>query len=410
MTTHETGSREELRYKRVTQGDRTISTDMTVYPHGGSPTGPSRSGNRGPTDQVDVGLRVRDNVLRSFTVPAGFGNVQLYGAYDEAFEQIFAKAWTAAVSITGTDIASTGTGNKFTSATSGKFDALASQVPCPVWIKRDGATPLSLPAIALSVVTGGSPELVIGTDSQHGKTLTVVGAGDNVTIMHGGVLKEGTTPFYAAIERAQTGLGHYHIGWDLMCSRFQAEWQAAQDPRYSFDFMGTDANNATATYGTGSQTAAPTFPPFNPGTDFAVYQENGEAAPASALFPVRHTLTLDRAPVAIHPLGYTGPKEHELGTLRVSGQSNLFSNNGARLAGQRQITNADTSFMWMDRKTSGGVTNGMVWWVPRAQYSTGEQANGGQDNPVNTNLQWNAALHSTYGLVVCVARLPALPL
>jgi len=418
MTDFQTGAGEELRIVLTDEQDTSSVTDMTVLPHSGNPTGPNKPYSRGPTDEVNSDLQIQDNPVRGFTVPFSYDGLWRYGIHDIPLQMVMGSAWSAAVSITGTDIASAATGNKFTSVTATKFAAFTAQVPCPVWILRDGATPLATYAIA-TAVEDTETTLVIGDGTagdDFGVTLTVVAASDNVTIMHSGVLKNGSTAYWAIVERANADVGLYYAGYGMMCTNYDFKAQKGQDPGASFQFMGRDANDATSTFGTGTETAAGTFSAFNSGADLVYFGENGLFAamdPTDAAIgwlPSQVNLSVSSAATPIDPMGINGPYANVKDTVTLSGNFSLFTTDAARVIRQRQVTNADSSLCWVNQKTVGAVTNAYFHWLPRIQYNTAEPGGGGQGGVSTLNYPFSVAKDQTHLISYAIARFAAVPL
>lgn len=419
MAGFQSGAREELRYVRTDERDVSSGTDYQIIPHSGNMTGPHKPGNRGPTDEVRADLRVGDNPLRGFTVPFQFGGVWRYGIYDDLIEMMLGGLFSSAVSIADTDIASDATGNKFTSATTDKFNDLSADVPCLVWIKRDGATPLSTLAVAISVVEGASPELVIGTGvagADFGKTLTVEAAGDNVTIMHSGVVTEGVLELYAMLERAQLGVGHFHVGFGCIATQMDLNQQKGQDPTFGMQFMGVDHDSATTTFGTGTEIPAGTFNAFNAGSDIKFFGEDGEfstaftAASDLELFVNTINLAIACAAPAVDPMGIDGEYSHGRDTITPSGRFTLYTNDDARLVAAKQEGNVDSSLIWMNQKTVGGVTKAYGHWLPHIQYESADHEGGGKGGILTRPLTWRARISETHGLMYSLTRFDGLPL
>lgn len=418
MTTFQSGATEEIRLALNTQFATTSAGDLQLIPHSGNPSGPSKPYSRGPTDEVQANLQINDNLVRGFTVPFSYGGIWRYGIHDMPIQMILGSPWSAAVAITDTDIASNDTGNTFSSATTGKFDALAADVPCPVWIFRDGASPLATMAIATAVVEGATPSVTIGLgdgSDTFGVDLADVAAGDSVTIMHGGINRIGTTEYFAIAERAQTGLGIFYVGLGLMCTSWSLQQAKGSDATVSFDFMGIDADDALTTFGTGTVTAANTFPAFSTGADWRFFGEGGKFSSydptddVTGWLPQSMNLNVASAANAIDAMGQDGPSAHTKDTVIVSGDYSIFTNKAGRLLGQKQKLNQDSSLFWANKKTdTSGVTAAYAHWVPRVQYESTDQDGGGQGGTLTSPTPWMASQHPTYLDTYVIGRFPAL--
>ena len=423
MTTFQAGAGEELSMQLNTEIVEVSATDLQIMPHAGNPTGPHKPFARGPSDEVQADLQIQDNPVRGFTVPFQFGGPFRYAIHEMPMRMVMNSNWTAAVSITGTDIATAATGNKFTSATVDKFNSLTPLVPCPIWIVRNAAVTgpiIATPAIALSVVEGASPELVIGAGTagvDFGITLTTVAAGDDVIIMHSGVMNNGTTELFAVVEREQKGLGHFHGGFGMLGTQWDLNQQKGSDPTNAFQFLGRNAKNGTATYGTGTKTAAGTFNAFNVGANFQFFGENGLFSTfgltptTNELFPQRCNASMASAASPVDPMGLDGPEAHSKDTFIASGQFALFSHDDVR-AGPlvRAIGNLESSLFWMNTKTVGAATNAYMFWYPTIQYGDSAQEGGGKGGQGLTTFPWMGKKDATHSITMAVARFTSLPL
>lgn len=425
MSDFQTGAGEEIRFVLTGQYDTTTAADFQAIVHTGSPTGPSMPRSRAQTDEVNPTLQVNDNPSREFTVECTVQGLWRSRLFDLPLQMVMGNLWAPAVSITGTDISSTSAAgvNKLQSATADKFLALATLVPCPVWVKRAGASPLAHYAIALAVQDSNTT-LVLGkgtasgadpSDGVFGVNVGTVAIGDNVTVMNSGVLKNGALELFAMIERAQPGLGHYYAGFGMFMTQCDLTFAKGSDPTWNATWAGKTADNGTATYGTGIVTPAPTFPVFNCGQELKSFGLGGVYAtkdtnPVSAFFPTTIDLSIASAGNPVNPMGCDGPFAHTKDTVIVTGSTNLLSNNAARTFAKRQYTDEDGSIAWANQKTHKGVTESYFHWVPRIQFDTSAQEGGGNGSTVSTALSWMAAKHETYGMTYGIGRFYNLPL
>jgi hypothetical protein len=408
MAEFESGAREEIRWVETDQHDVSSVTDMTVLPHGGNPTGPHKPYDRGPTDEVASDLQVQDNPARSFTVPFSMQNVARYGAHDLPLQQVVNFRWLTAFD-TGVviDIGSDAPGNKLVGP-AGTFDDLAAHVPCVVWLCRGGATPIAgQPVVATEVLAAGA-ELVLALGGANGITLTTVAAGGDVQVMHSGVIKLGTELIFAMIERAQVGLGHFYAGFGLIGTQYDFNGSKGSDPTQSFNFMGKDADNATATFGTGTQTPAPGTKAFNFGSDLKHFREGGTAVPLLFLQSLQYSIQAGVA--AVDPAGIDGPYAHEKNRFQITGTATYFSNDAGRDVGQKANDKADSSLIFALQNTVSGITRAYVDWLPHVQYDQTEQQGGGNDSILTTPTNFMVAKHPTLGLMWSRSRFTGVPL
>ncbi len=399
MTDFQSGSREEIRYARATEQAATAATDMTVLPHSGNPTGPTREWTAGPTDEVTADLSVNDNIAQGYTVPFAFQNVFRYGLYELPMESVFGNEWVTGGTVTGSNIASAATGNKFTGPAS-TFNALKDVVPCHVKITRDGSKPISGIYVATKVKSDGS-ELEIAGATAGGITLTDVAAGDAVTIHAAKVLRNGSAHLFAIIERAQLGLGHFYAAFGAIGTQMDVNIAKGSTPTISFNFQARDADVGTATFGTGTQNAAGSHPPFDSGSGLKYLREGG--AIVEGMFPQSCNLSFAAPVSAIDPAGIDGPYAHSKNRMALTGELVLYTNDAAKDIAAKADARTDSSLQFgLFKANESAVTKGYMFWIPAVQYVTSGLENGGIDGVVTTKLPWAAKKHSTYGFMVCV--------
>lgn len=406
MTEFESGAREAMQWAETSQHAVTAGA-MDVIPHGGNPTGPYKSFQRGPSDEVRSDLQVQDNINRGYKVSAALSNVVRYGAHDKVMEQVFNGRWSAAYNSTVlTTLQTIAAGNKIHPTSGTPFAALAADLPCPVWICRGGASPIAGQVVIATALSGN--DLVLATSSANGLTLTDVAAGDSVQVMHSGILKPGTEHIFALLQRVQAGLGHFYGGFGMMATKLDFKGQKGQDPTWSIDFEGLDCQAATATFGSGVVNAAPAWLGFNFGSDLKQFREGGSVV--STLFPRDVQWSLASPVSPIDPAGQDGPYAHQKNRMVLSGSLEFYSNDSAKAVGVKAQTPTDSSLFFTLQKTEGGVTRAYAKWVPLIQYEQTQQTGGGNDSALMTPLQWHAALSATYGLAMALARFTGVPL
>jgi len=409
MPDFDSGAREELRWIETAEQATTTATDMLVLPHSGNPTGPHKPYSRGPTDEVTSDLTVQGNVARNFTVPFSFQNVCRYGIYDPVFEQVFAERWLAAFDTTVlATIASVAVGNKLVASAGTPFAGLSAQVPCPVWLCRAGADAIpGQPVLATEVLAAGA-ELVLATDANNGITLTDVAEGDNVQVMHSGVLKNGTLDIFAMVERVKKGIGHFHAGFGMFATSLQFNGQKGSDPTWAIEMMGLNADRATATFGTGTEVAAPTTQPYNFGGHLKHLREGGAIVSDLLVRAINWTYNFGAA--VVDPAGVDGPYAHTKIRQQLSGTFNWFKNDAAGAIEDKAHDQVDSSIWYALQRTDGGVTRAVHYWFPLLQYVDAGHEGGGQDSILEVPTPWETAKSATYGLQACTTRFTGVPL
>lgn len=404
MSDFQSGSQEEIRIKIVAEHDTDLGGgDFEVLPHAGNPTGPHKEWSAGPTDEVTSDLSINDNVARGFTVPFSAGNVFRHKCFDTPLKMVLGSQDEAAVTITNsTTIASAATGNKFTGS-AGVFSGLGDQVPCHVWIKRGGSTPIAAaPYLALSVNGDGS-ELTMATATAGGLTLTTVAAGDRVDMHVDQTFRNGTNHIFAIIERAMLGVGQFHAGFGMICTKFGIQAEKGSDPKTDFSFEGIDYAVATATFGSGTETPAPSFPVFNTGSGLRYFRVGGSVN--ADLFLRSISLSIDSPVVAIDPAGVDGPYAHSKNRQTIGGEISLYTNTASRdLAddvNSREVLAVQFGLFCLDAE---GKLNGYMFYVPAAQCEKATHEGGGTDGILMTKVPFGAKRDATTGRVVIISR------
>jgi hypothetical protein len=403
------GSGEELRWVETAEQETSSATDMQVLPHSGNPTGPHKPLSRGPTDEVTSDLTVQGNASRDFTVPLSFQNVCRYGIYHLPFEQVFAGRWTAAFDSTVlATIASVAAGNKLVASAGTPFADLSAQVPCPVWLCRGGADAIpGQPVLATEVLAAGA-ELVIGNATNHGITLTDVAEGDDVQAMHSGVLKNGVELIFAMIERAQAAIEQFRVGYGMLGTKIDFSGQKGSDPTWALEFMGREKETAGVTFGTGTQTPAPTTQPFNFGSHFKHFREGGGIDTDLLIRSINWSYAFGG--VVVSPAGVDGPYAHTKARQTLTGSVNFFTNAAAGAIETKAEDDVDSAIWYALQRTDGGVTRAELVHLPLVQYSDASQEGGGNDNVVETPVQFMTAKSPTLGYQALLARFEDVPL
>jgi hypothetical protein len=138
----------------------------------------SGSKTRNRPSEVRTDLQAAYAITTQEQASAGVNFGLSYGTYDDLLAGLFNNDWSTALTVTGTDIAATGTG--LSSATASKFSSIA----VGQWIRTVGfANPLNNTYRRVTAVTGTTVTLAGG--------LTVEAAGASVTV-RGSRLTNGT--------------------------------------------------------------------------------------------------------------------------------------------------------------------------------------------------------------------------
>lgn len=246
------GSLKQLRVVNETNPGETPASNMQIVPHKGD------SGlDFEPNVQQSQNVNATGEPSQLFTtmtqVKGGYQVDPYYGAHDHFLWSLLKQsAWGSAFSHSGTGIAAVASGNKLTSTTSNAWNDLAPGDFVRVFGFADNDP---FWARVLSRTTGANPELALDPVDV---TLVDEAAGEEVTVMHSGKLILGTTPQYLSIEEAHLDIGQFWINQGCMPGtwNFVADCQQGCSSQFS-DFLGLKQDRGSATFGTGTETAAP---------------------------------------------------------------------------------------------------------------------------------------------------------
>lgn len=266
------GSAYELRLQFIDdQRDTTLpggTPDFQIIPVS-TIDAPTLNLTQGPAATLNANLTVKGYNATDAVVPLGFSSIHVKDGLAIPFKMLYGVAEAAAVVVSGTDIATTaasgGTATA-TSVTASKFDTVKTLVPCPAYIKRDGASPLAS-LVILTDVTADGLTLTFGdgtTGNEFGVDPGVLAAADTVTITVPRRYVPSVSEFFSMAEVAD-GRGNFETadGVALTTAGFSSSKGALAEWTFAFEGIRT-RGPASSTFGSGTETAAPTGVDFNP--------------------------------------------------------------------------------------------------------------------------------------------------
>lgn len=396
------GAQKQIRFvEEVTEGT-TPATDMTELPHrGGSDM--SFNPDTQQSDNVRSDLKPSGVFRRGFSIQGGWEADFLYGAFDTPIRHAFnSAAWSTADAIAAaTDIAVANTGNKFTSTTSGKFDAFSKGDI--VRFKTAGASNTGW-GVVLSVTGGSGAELAIDPNTFD---LSTEAAGTAVTIEHDGRVECDTAQKSLSVEYAYTDLGDFVIYRGIKVGEMVFDFVHGTGVAIRFgNLVGLSTDRNTATYGTGSVTAAPVNQIFRT-TDGPkrLVLRNTAVDLTTTTGGLLTTLQLSIASAGrpINAAGSLGPRTIGKNRFVITGTLGFYKNAYTRDLVNDLHDNVTSNLLFAlgDNMAS---PNAYAFFLPEVHFTGGSPTDGGNDSDVMISIPFIANTDSVYGEPAIWAR------
>jgi hypothetical protein len=198
-----------------------------------------------------------------------------YGTYDIPFEGLLSNDWSAAVTMTDTSLAITGSmgGGDLKIVDSGT-GIVPGDFPVGKFIRVTGF---------LTTNTGTHYAMVSGTATTgeipiHSSTLVAEAEGDSVTLVNSGMLRNGVCAKTYTIEKEEIDTTDFYHWLGCIFSSAQLEISPQGILTGSFSMLGAQEFRGAATVGDGSPTGITTSKIFNTTSDIAHVLEDGGAA------------------------------------------------------------------------------------------------------------------------------------
>jgi len=389
------GAQQQVRaILEVTEGT-TPATDMTVIPHA-TVTNHLPSTDRSPTANVSSDLKVVDNPRRSIDFSGALTADITHQGADLLLRSGLNR--TADATLTGlaaqTDVAGVDSGNKFTSATTDKFNSVTLGVPMflsGMTTNADGWM------VGNSIVTGASPELVVSHYDLADEAATPA-----VTLAADGYLTESSTFSTLSIEVADTDQGFFRIARGVRVNSIEISGSKGSDPQYTFNWAAISGDSATSTYGTGTNTAATSTTVFDMADNFDLFSVNVAAAgPASSSYlPTEVSLSIKCGDKMIDPAGQLSKASNYLSRFEVTGSFTLLKNTGAHslINAVDDDTLGNLFWVWTDGTYSTAV------FLPAIQYTSVSESGSGNDSPLTLTFNFTAKKHASYGHMIAISK------
>lgn len=325
---------------------------------------------------------------------AGSINFELSGgSYDDLILGALAKdAWTAAKTVSGTDLSLTASTKTIASSTTN-----LSTFTAGMWIQISGFTNSANNGY-FQVVSATANSLVLET---HGRTLTNETAGASVRITNGGTARNGTDLLSFTLQKhvqdAETPTFFNFRGCRV--GSMSLNFAVGQMLTGSFDFMGLGASTATTQFSGASITAPTTTDVLNAVNNVGLVVLNGTRN--TACF---NTLSLNLNN-NLRPQDCVGSLEHSgvvLGRLEVTGDINIYFQD--KTVYDMFLNAADFSLSFSVADSKG---NGYVISLPRVKFEGGQVVAGGLDTDVMFAGTWRALVGATQGYTIQIDRFVA---
>ncbi len=373
----------ELSYgKEATWGTKPSSQFQAIRYTGESFSG---SKTRQRPSEVNNSGQASAAVTTQEQAQAGVNFALSYGTYDDLLAGLLNGDWTAALNLTGTDIAATTTG--LSSATANKFNA----VVVGQWIKTSGfATQANNGFRRVTAKTGTTVTLAGG--------MTTEAAGANVTVK-GSILTNGTSfqSFFFQKKLASnlflTYPGAYLTGGNLDAG-------VSQFMQGSFSGAAQQEAKATTNSSTGAVLAAPTGRVHDTVAGFQALQLNDTAVAATVdNFSVQ--ITKDGAG-AQYGMGSAAAQGMTRGVFTLSGRMRTFFKDFTLYDLFKSEASGLLSYRTMD-----AAGNAYILTIPAANIMNPQVVAGGPGQPVMAEFQLEGNPDPTLGYTFQIDRLPA---
>lgn len=318
-----------------------------------------------------------------------------YAAFDDLFEGALWNSWGSALTITDTDISTTGGGGTST------FDAVGADFPAFVagqWIKSSGFTNSANNGF-FQILSATSSTITLVADD-----LVTEAAGNSVTIK-GQMLRNGTERHSYTLEKVFQDLATPQYLWTKgnVINTMSLSVAANEIMTGSFNFIGTAGGRATATQGSGAYTAAPSNDVMNAVSNVGDVKEN-DAPLGAGIFVQGVSMELNnnvRGRAAIGTLGFVDVKG---GSIAVEGSMQIYFHENAATIYDRYVNGTESAFSF---SVTDGAGNSYVFSMPRIKFSTAQVLAGGLNQDVLMDMSFTAIRDATFDATFQIDRFAA---
>jgi hypothetical protein len=261
------------------------------------------------------------------------------------------------------------------------------------WVKMTGWDTAANNTIAkISALTTTTMTLV-------GPTLTDQGSGEtDVSIVMGAQIVNGTEFRSFGIEKEFTDLSNVFAALrGMVIDTVNLSISADAIITGSFGFLGKDMKAETATFGDGSNTAAPTNTIMNAIDDVDVLYEALASLDITAF-----SMALANNLRARLQVGTLGAISIGTGSVGITGTLQAYFESNALMTKYLNFTETSIAIVFID-----AAGNTYVLDLPAIKFTSGQAVSTGLNADVISDMAWTAKRHATEGITIRLARFAA---
>lgn len=333
-------------------------------------------------DTIRVGLKAAGDINYEYSLAA-------FDLYYEAL--LSSPGWSTVVSVSGTDISFVAADNSINRVAA---DFITAGFLPYQWLKTIGATNYQNVGWA-KIATVAAAKLTC----TH-KTFIDEAASASITVKQGVYIENGTEPRSFSIEKEFEDIPNTFLTYSGMVfntGSFNISKKAVITG--SFGFIGKLENPATATFGDGSNDAAPTDDVADSVSSiYAVFRDiNGVKTEIDI---VSFSMNMNANHREKEVCGTLGPKSIGKGSFVVNGSLQLYFEDLEAITDVRNYTATDIAIIIKD------VATAFIIDLPKVKFKDGPANAKGQNQDVTIDLEFDAVLHADE---LCTLRMASCP-
>lgn len=343
------------------------------------------------SQEIRSDRQVSDIIRTGINAEGEIGIELSYGEYDPLIEAgLFADStWSSPVSVCtiDTNVSAAASDNSFNHTS-----AWSSNPGQYEWIKVSGFTTAGNNGF-FKVLSVTGTKIVV-----EGGTLVDEAAGDEVTIVQGGSITNGTTFKHFTVEKdlvlSDNTTHRFQVFTGMTVDRLSVSVPTDGVVTGSIGFIGKDMTPGTSTVDAGSgYTASQTNDILNSIDNVTVIENGALASATNVSFELANNL---RARLQI---GTLGAVSMGAGTMDLTGQFQQYFASTAVLDAFANFSDRSLAYVFED--SSG---QGYVFDFPSVKYTTGATNAGGINQDLYADMQWTARLDATESITMRVVR------
>lgn len=340
--------------------------------------------------------QVKDRIRTNVSTSGDLGFELLYAAFDQLFEAALQSvAWNGALGdASGTDIQATAS-NEFISGTVSTFTGFAGRV-----VRVSGFANAANNGFFLvdSVTT---TTLTDDTLNVSQGTLVVEAAGPSITIEASQYITNGVRQQVFTLEREYADLSsNFALFTGMVIDAMAMEINAEGIVNGTFSWVGKTEASTSATFVSGSLTAAPDNPVYNTIDNVPRIREGDTDEIAADECATAVTINVANNSRPRNCIGKLGPDSYGSGTAEVTGTLTMFYATKT-LADKHLNDTASSLFIVLEDSSNQAY----IIEIPQLKYDGSPRVAGGLDTDVSVELTWGAYRHATKGYTIRIHRL-----